>query len=86
MKIFILDDDYKYINLLKEKIDNKFKDVSYCEDCNQKCDIYFIDIDLDGTNGIEIARNIKDKYKEALIVFVSHREDLIFDALQVFPY
>lgn len=37
-------------------------------------------------NGIDIAKEIKKINPNSLLVFVSHREDLIFDALETFPY
>lgn len=37
-------------------------------------------------NGLEIARKIKQFNDDIIVIFVSFREDLIFEALQTFPY
>ena len=87
MKVLILDDDINCIGLLKNIISEYFDDVEYVlNDYYEKCDIYFLDIDLDNVNGIDIAKEIKKINPNSLLVFVSHREDLIFDALETFPY
>lgn len=87
MKVLILDDDINCIRLLKNIISKHFDDVEYVlNDYYEKCDIYFLDIDLDKVNGIDIAKEIKKINPNSLLVFVSHREDLIFDALETFPY
>ena len=37
-------------------------------------------------DGISYARSIKKKYPLSRIIFVSYRSDLVFDAIQVFPF
>ena len=37
-------------------------------------------------DGISYARSIKKKYPFSRIIFVSYRSDLVFDAIQVFPF
>ena len=59
MKVLILDDDINCIGLLKNIISEYFDDVEYVlNDYYEKCDIYFLDIDLDNVNGIDIAKEI----------------------------
>ena len=69
MKVLILDDDINCIRLLKNIISKHFDDVEYVlNDYYEKCDIYFLDIDLDKVNGIDIAKEIKkiNKYHKRI--------------------
>ena len=88
MRIYILDDDMDFINELCSLINQYIADKEYIinKDPFQQYDIYFLDIDLPDINGIEVAKTIKQLNNESIIIFISHREDLIFDALEVFPY
>ncbi len=49
--------------------------------------VCFLDIDMPGTNGVDLARQIRAAWpdRETVIIFVSNREDLVFDSLKVRP-
>lgn len=49
-------------------------------------DIIFLDIDLKNLTGIGIAAALKRQKSNPLIIFVSSRNDLVFDALSVQPF
>ena len=49
------------------------------------CDIYFLDIDLPGQNGILLAQKIRAVCPDALILFVSAKEELVYHTFQVQP-
>ena len=89
MKIKIIDDDIQFINSLKSTLTGEFNHVfidgstSFVDEYDY--DIYFLDIDMPN-NGLEIAKKIKQFNDDIIVIFVSFREDLIFDALQTFPY
>lgn len=89
MKIKIIDDDIKFINKLNEKLKIEFNnciiDNSTYFDNNYSYDIYFLDIDMPD-NGIELANKLKSVNEDILIIFISFRDDLIFEALKTFPY
>ncbi|SJZ36726.1 LytR/AlgR family response regulator transcription factor [Anaerorhabdus furcosa] len=46
-------------------------------------DVYFIDIDLPKYNGFEIAKFILQKNENKFIIFVSNREDLVFNSFDL---
>lgn len=89
MKIKIIDDDIKFINnlneRLKKELSNCIIDNSTNFDNNYDYDIYFLDIDMPD-NGIELANKLKSINEDVIIIFISFRDDLIFEALQAFPY
>ena len=93
MNILIVDDDKQFINLLKNDflnyfsyqfndihIESKYDDYFHIE--SQKIDIAFIDIDLNTYNGINYAKLFRKKYNQnIIIIFISNREDLVFETL-----
>lgn len=89
MKIKIIDDDIQFINSLKNTLIGEFDDVEIDGSTSFKneydYDICFLDIDMP-VNGIEIAKKIKSFNDDIIVIFVSFRDDLIFEALQTFPY
>lgn len=49
-------------------------------------DIVYLDIRLDGADGIETARRLQRRQKDALLIFISGLRDTVFDALDVHPF
>ena len=89
MKIKIIDDDIQFMDSLKNTLTGEFDHVlidgSTSFEDEYDYDIYFLDIDMP-YNGLEVARKIKQFNDDIIVIFVSFREDLIFEALQTFPY
>ncbi len=52
----------------------------------EEFDLMLLDISVLDGDGIHLARKLRQKDKLADIIFVSSREDKVFDALQVHPY
>lgn len=55
----------------------------------QHSDVILLDIDMPDISGIEIASNINDrkgKSEKPFIIFVTNREEFVFDALKEQPY
>lgn len=48
-------------------------------------DVYFLDIDIPELNGISLAEKIKEKYADALILYVSAKEDMVFQTFKTQP-
>lgn len=49
-------------------------------------DIIFLDIEMPGIDGILLAKKMKKDGRKDRIVYVSNREDLVFDSLETRPY
>lgn len=52
----------------------------------EKYSLLFLDIDMPDMNGITLAEKIRARYTDVDIIFVSNREDKVFDSLRVHPF
>ena len=97
MLIKIVDDDQAFVKKIKDIVYDNFKDIflDYSIDCItsnfeaqyfEKGDIFFLDIDLKEKNGIKIAEKIRENNFNAIIIFVSALNDMVFDSLIVQPF
>lgn len=95
MKIVIIDDDISFLEMFNKKINSSMKKILDQVIIDQytninlfpfQYDIYFLDIDLIDDNGISIAGKIKENDKNALIIFVTSKNNLVFSALKVQPF
>ena len=50
---------------------------------NRHFDLIFLDIQMDGVNGIETARAIRERDRKAVIIFVTAVKEYVFDAFDV---
>ena len=62
------------------------KDLSMRLEKGSVYDVLLLDIDMPGMDGIELCRNFRKKEGDALIVFVSNREELVFQTFEVSPF
>lgn len=53
---------------------------------NAKYDALFLDIDMPKLNGIDLAKAVKSLKEGPEIVFVSNREDMVFETFKVRPF
>lgn len=97
MKICICDDDSFAVreirNLLlpfqTEEDGFDISDFSCGEDLieyyknGERFDIAFIDIEMEGINGVEVAETIKESAPETIIIFVSSHSNYVFDAFRI---
>lgn len=49
-------------------------------------DIVFLDIQMEGMNGIETARGLREKQADTVLVFVTGIEDYVFDAFDLYAF
>lgn len=49
-------------------------------------DLIFLDIEMPGTDGIELSRQLRKKGSSGDIIFVSNREDRVFETFEVHPF
>lgn len=93
-KIVILDDDRKFAELLKEKIKPFFKEgdlLMICQEFDRRhfedneIDLVFLDIEMGVVNGINVAKELKKLKCSPIIIFVSNKEGLVHNTLEVQP-
>lgn len=88
MKIAIVDDDLIFAQSFKSMLKDELIDSIQLLDIflsaenfsasNSKYDLVFLDIDMPGMSGLEFAKENKDN--KFSIVFVTNRDDLVFEA------
>lgn len=92
MNILIVEDDINFAYKLKQEFSSYFGNMdSFIEfdivtrDFNHYrysfYDIAFLDIQLNNFSGIEIGRRLREICPNILLIYVSMREDLVFDSL-----
>mgnify|MGYP002508143145 FL=1 len=52
----------------------------------RRYDLFFLDIDMPGLNGIELCRRLRADGSRALVVFISGKEELVFQTFEVRPF
>ena len=100
IKIAILDDDKTALMIstsaveafLKEK-NAEYKLFSFSNPLNflasakeEKFDLAFLDIDMPEMTGLEVANQLSEIAKNGQIIFLSQREDLVFECLKFHPF
>ncbi len=88
MKIAIVDDNLIFVQSFKNRFVNMYNNTIKALDVfttaerflesGYKYDVVFLDIDMPGMSGLELAKQYKDKMFS--IVFVTNRDDLVFEA------
>ena len=84
MKVVVCDDDLAFCKILSQKIEEQFAIRDWPYSCGvfsngqellnadlSDVQIVFLDIDMPGINGVETARQLRVKYTELIIVFVT---------------
>ena len=91
MKIAICDDE-KYIrDFIKDCITSElsnadilcFESAESFLKANENADIMFLDIQMPGINGMELARRVRFRGSEAVIIFITALEEYVFNAFDV---
>ena len=100
IKIAILDDDKTALMIstatveafLKEK-NTEYKLFSFSNPLNflasakeEKFNLSFLDIDMPEMTGLEVANQLSEVAKTGQIIFLSQREDLVFECLKFHPF
>ncbi|MBO4682443.1 MAG: response regulator transcription factor [Bacilli bacterium] len=100
IKIALLDDDKTALTISKGVIEQFFqeKNIPFSVDAftasqafvamakEEKYQLVFLDIDVDEMNGIDAGKIVKDIDPQTDIVYLSQREDLVFDTLFLHPF
>lgn len=53
---------------------------------HRRYDLLFLDIDMPDLNGIELCRRLRKAGSQALVVFISGKEELVFQTFEVQPF
>ena len=83
MKVLFCDDDLEMLKQLENDFKVYFKN-QIIE--LEKYDICFLDIDLKNEDGITLAKKLKTYNSQLIIIFISQREDLVFQTFSVQPF
>lgn len=91
MRIAICDDEKEICNWIKEQIQEICVDaeisIFYSGESLLEnsilADILFLDISMEGRNGIEIARKIREEGKKTIIIFITALKEYVFQAFDV---
>ena len=91
MEIAICDDEKNIRELLANKIANQYPEANIFfynsgEELllsDEHIDILFLDIQMQGKNGMETARELRKKDKKIIIIFVTAVEEYVFQAFDV---
>lgn len=99
MNIAICDDEKTAAKDIEELVDSIFKGVSknyacevfssgdsllkYIRNNSQRYQIYLLDIEMDGANGIETATQIRKEDADAIIIFITNYEQYMPEAFDV---
>lgn len=91
MNIAIVDDEKVIREQIKNMIENKFP--GYQTDTfstgkellaiEKDYDVIFLDIQMDGINGMDTARKLREQQKESLLIFITGMKEYVFEAFEV---
>ena len=100
LKIALLDDDKTALLISKGAIESFFqeKNIAISLDAfsspvnflamakEENYRLVFLDIDMPELNGLEVGKELKGFNPQTDIIYLSQREDLVFDTLQLHPF
>ncbi len=100
IRIAIVDDEEIFLNSINSKIkelmqkngtENKiyiFTDGKSMLEQNEKAafDIVFLDIDMPEITGIDIAKQLRDKHADIEIIFVSNKDEMVYESIKYTPF
>ena len=52
----------------------------------KRFDIVFLDIQMDGMNGIEAARELRERQEDTVLIFITGVKEYVFDALDLYAF
>ena len=102
INIAICDDEHKSLDTIEEKLykaseklnikietyiyndGNKVLDLIYNE--KEDFDILFLDIDMPNISGLEVARKLREKKTDVILIFISAHEQYVFDSIEYNPF
>ncbi len=100
ISIAVVDDEKVYEEIVSTKVSAYLQDqqfafevhtfsdgTAFLEKCHtEQFDMVFLDIDMPEISGIEVAQRLRLKHADAEIVFVSNKEELVYETIQYTPF
>lgn len=100
LRVAICDDDQSMVEILSQRFNNFFKNTTIEYDIQRYTngndlleynntkpfDIIFLDIDMPKINGIEVAQDIRNINSNMIIIFVTNKENLVFQSIKYAPF
>lgn len=97
----ICEDEKEILGYLRRQLQEQFKknhfEITFSSYLNgtdllssisagEKYDLLFLDIEMPGINGIEVCRKLRSLNSDILIIFISNKEELVFQTFEVRPF
>lgn len=60
--------------------------INYLRQGNEHFNIYLLDIEMPGSDGISAARYIRDNDSNAVIIFITSHREYVYDVFEVLPF
>lgn len=94
MDIAVVDDEkvmreYLCELIKKQKPESRIESYARGEELlasGKRFDIVFLDIQMDGMNGIEAARSLRAKQEEVILIFITGIKEYVFDAFDLYAF
>ena len=94
MDIAVVDDEKEIREYLcglirKQKPKSRVKSYAAGEEllaAGERFDIVFMDVKMDGMNGIEAARSLRERQEETVLIFITGIKEYVFDALDLYAF
>lgn len=95
MRVYLLDDQTTMLELIHKETKNILTERGYEADFDcyedfsddhdlSQYDLFILDIELrDGKSGFDVAKKITDRYPDAIIIFCSGHDDLVFSSFRL---
>lgn len=61
-------------------------DLLRCLQSGSHYNIYLLDIEMPGQNGIEIASVIREQDRDAIIIFITDHKEYVYEVFEVLPF
>ena len=96
IRIAMCDDETMFLQTYQKKVSELFQEHNvdckidtytdarrFLEDCEKTSyDLIFLDIDMPGLSGIQLASKFRDKGLDTTLVFVSSHDDFVFETFR----
>lgn len=94
MNIAVVDDEKVIWEHIREMIENQKPDCDVaCFSSGEELlaaakpfDIMFLDIQMDGMNGIEAAREVRERNADTVLIFITGIKEYVFEALDIYAF